>query len=259
MGVDRVRVSVVLPTYNEAGHAADLVAAVRDSLRGAGAEAEVLLVDDGSADGTADVVERTFRGDASVRVIRRTERGLAGAVRRGIEEARGDIVGAMDSDWAHDPAHLPLMLRLLDDFDVVVGSRFVRGGGMDEEWRYLCSYLFNVLVRWTLFTRIQDNLSGFFLARREVLDGLDRDRIFRGYGDYFIRLVAAWAERGVPMIEVPVWYRVRPTGHSKTRFLRMFVQYAWTVAETAARRGLRPRWKGPARAPIGRGGTPPRR
>lgn len=244
-----MKVSAILPTHDEAGHIVDLVGRCLDALRAAGVEAEVIVVDDQSADGTPDRVAEAFRGDPAVRVIRRSERGLAGAVRRGVEEATGGTVAVMDADFAHDPAHLPLMLSLLDRFDLVIGSRFVRGGGMDEEWRYIASYLFNLAVRWTLFTRIQDNLSGFFIARRALILQARAD-VFTGYGDYFIRLVSGLADAGAPMIEVPVWYRSRPTGTTKTRFVRVLLRYAAAVLRLAAARGLGARWKGPCRPPA---------
>ena len=131
-------VSVVLPTYNEREGIAELVAEILAVARRAGLDLEVLVVDDASPDGTAAHVETVFRADPAVRVyVRRGERGLASAILRGIQEARGDVVVIMDSDGNHDPALLPLMVRCVDDFDVVIGSRYVLGGGMlTSRFRY---------------------------------------------------------------------------------------------------------------------------
>src|SRR5262249_13038399 len=160
-------VSVVLPTYNEREGIAELVAEILGVARRTGLEVEVLVVDDASPDGTAAHVETVFRADPAVRVhVRRGERGLASAIYRGIREARGDIVVVMDSDGNHDPVLLPLMVRCAEDFDVVIGSRYVLGGGMlTSRFRYWGSYAFNILIRIVLGLRIHDNLSGYLAFR----------------------------------------------------------------------------------------------
>ena len=178
-------VSVILPTYNERDGIAELVAEIVAIARAARLDFEVLLVDDDSPDGTGAHVEEAFRAEPAVRVhVRRGERGLASAIHRGIVDARGDFVVVMDSDGNHDPALLPLMLRCAEDFDVVIGSRYVLGGGMlTSAFRYWASYAFNILIRVVLGLRIHDNLSGYLAFRRTLLDGLDAGRTFYGYGD----------------------------------------------------------------------------
>ena len=139
-------------------------------------------MDDASPDGTAAHVESSFRGDPAVRVhVRRDERGLASAIYRGIREARGDVVVVMDSDGNHDPALLPLMVRCVEEFDVVIGSRYVLGGGMlTSRFRYWGSYAFNILIRMVLGLRIHDNLSGYLAFRPTLLRGLTpRGRVLR--------------------------------------------------------------------------------
>src|SRR5882724_4281315 len=153
------RVSVVLPTYNESGNIGRLIPALRESgqsLR----ELELVVVDDDSPDHTADVARNSGPG---VRVIVRTdERGLATAVRRGIEAARGDVVVVMDTDFNHQPEMIPQMVDFLRYYDFVTGSRFTVGGGMEERGRYRLSFLFNLFCRMLLRTKLQDHLSGFF-------------------------------------------------------------------------------------------------
>jgi dolichol-phosphate mannosyltransferase len=224
-------VSVVLPTYNEREGIAELVAEVLAVARRAGLEPEVLVVDDASPDGTAAHVEAAFRADPAVRVlVRRGERGLAGAIHRGIREARGDVVVVMDSDGNHDPALLPLMVRCVDDFDVVIGSRYVLGGGMlTSRFRYWGSYAFNVLVRAVLGLNIHDSLSGYLAFRPGLLRPLDPDAVFYGYGDYAIRLLHQVVRRGGRVLEIPTVYRFRKGGESKTRFLAYFWTYLASV------------------------------
>lgn len=232
-------ISVVLPTYNEREGIAELVGEILGIARTAGLPVEVLVVDDDSPDGTAAHLADTFRGDPAVRVhVRRGERGLASAIRRGIAESRGDVVVVMDSDGNHDPALLPLMVRCAEEFDVVVGSRYVLGGGMlTSRFRYWASYTFNIVVRIVLGLRIHDNLSGYLAFRPRVLDGLDGDAIFYGYGDYAIRLLYRVVRAGGRVLEIPTVYRFRKGGESKTRFFA----YLWTYLASVFRLRLQGR------------------
>jgi dolichol-phosphate mannosyltransferase len=224
-------VSVVLPTYNEREGIGEVVDEVLAVLRGGGLEAEVLVIDDDSPDGTAAHLAERYRAEPRVRVhVRRGERGLASAVRRGLEGARGDTVLVMDSDGNHDPALLPLMVRCAAEFDVVVGSRYVLGGGMlTSAFRYWASYAFNVLIRVVLGLSIHDHLSGYLAFRRRLLAGLDADRVFYGYGDYAIRLLYQVVRRGGRVLEVPTVYRFRKGGESKTRLFAYFWTYLLSV------------------------------
>jgi len=224
-------ISVVLPTYNERDGIAELVEEVLAVGRAARLPLEVLVVDDDSPDGTAAHVAEVFAHEPAVRVhVRRGERGLATAIRRGIGDARGDIIVLMDSDGNHDPAMLPLMVRCAEGFDIVIGSRYVMGGGMPySAFRYWASYAFNVLIRIVLGLRIHDNLSGYFVFRRTLLTGLDADRIFYGYGDYAIRFLHQVVRRGGRVLEIPTVYGLRKGGESKTRFFAYFWTYLASV------------------------------
>lgn len=224
-------ISVVLPTYNERDGICELVAEILAVTRRAELDVEVLVIDDDSPDGTGPLVEATFKDDPAVRVhVRRGERGLASAIRRGLAEAHGDLLVVMDSDGNHDPALVPLMARCAEDFDVVIGSRYVLGGGMlTSAFRYWASYAFNVFIRIVLMLRIHDHLSGYLAFRRTLLDRLDGDRIFYGYGDYAIRLLWQVVRGGGRVLEIPTVYRFRRGGESKTRFLAYFWTYTGSV------------------------------
>ena len=226
-------VSVVLPTYNEREGIAELVSEVLAVARRAGLALEVLVVDDASPDGTAAHVQAAFGGEPAVHVhVRRGERGLASAIHRGIREARGDVVVVMDSDGNHDPALLPLMVRCAEEFDVVIGSRYVLGGGMlTSRFRYWGSYAFNLVIRIVLGLRIHDNLSGYLAFRPTLLSGLDHEAVFYGYGDYAIRLLHHVVRGGGRVLEIPTVYRFRKGGESKTRFLA----YLWTYLASVVR------------------------
>lgn len=213
--------SVVLPTYNEREGIAEVVGEVLAVARGAGLAPEVLVVDDDSPDGTAAHVTAAFAGDPAVRVhVRRGVRGLAGAVRRGLELARGETLAVMDADGNHDPALLPRMVRHAAEVDVVVGSRYVPGGGMPtSRVRAAGSYALNLAVRAVLSLPVHDSLSGYLCFRRGLLGRLDADAVFYGYGDYAVRLLYHVVRSGGRVLELPTVYRARKGGTSKTRLL----------------------------------------
>jgi dolichol-phosphate mannosyltransferase len=239
-----VAVSIVLPTYNERDNILDLIRAIEEELAGLDLGYEILVVDDDSPDGTANLVRETYGLDAAgfapgevavaprVRLIVRTrDKGLARSIRCGLEAAVGRTLVVMDTDFNHPPHMIPQMVDLLRYYDLVIGSRFVMRGGMEDALRYRLSFLYNVFIRMLLHTQIQDNLSGYFAVRRERLFTLsDRfDRIFYGYGDYFIRLLLlAWRSEW-RILEVPVFYILRRHGDSKTGFWRIFRDYTAAV------------------------------
>lgn len=239
-------VTVVLPTFNERDNIIDLVNAIEQELTPLAVGYEVLVVDDNSPDGTAQAVrdhfalaevgEREWSGKlgnlGSVRVVVRVQdKGLAKSIRHGLEVARGSTLVVMDTDFNHDPAMIPQMVDLLRYYDLVIGSRFVMRGGMEDALRYKLSFAYNIFIRALFRTQIQDNLSGFFAIRRERLFELVPlfDKIFYGYGDYFIRLLLAAWRRDWKILEVPVFYILRRHGDSKTGFWRIFRDYTSAV------------------------------
>lgn len=246
-----VDVSVVLPTYNESQNIGDLIDALAAHLGPLGGSYEVLVVDDNSPDDTAGTVRRRYgldthgvavlgdslganAGRGLVRLqVRRANKGLANSIRDGIEMAWGRTLVVMDTDFNHDPAMVPQMVDLLRYYDLVIGSRFVMRGGMEEVWRYRASLFYNYFIRFLFQTQIQDHLSGFFAVRRERLATLAPmfGRVFYGYGDYFIRLLlVAWRDNW-RILEVPVFYILRRHGSSKTGFVKILRDYTAAVVD----------------------------
>jgi dolichol-phosphate mannosyltransferase len=256
-------VSVVLPTYNERGNICDLIDAIsaeleRPPVGGAtqpptdGRAYEVVVMDDNSPDDTAGVVRARYGlvGDdvngwlgrlgaaGTLRLIVRTaDKGLAKSIRHGLEVAQGQTLVVMDTDFNHDPALIPQMVDLLRYYDLVIGSRFVMRGGMEDALRYRLSQLYNVFIRTLLHTQIQDNLSGYFAVRRANLMELAPifDKVFFGYGDYFIRLLLVAWRKDWRILEVPVFYILRRHGTSKTGFWRIFRDYTEAVLRLRVR------------------------
>ena len=231
------KTSIILPTYKERDNIVELVQAIHQHLGAEGFDYEVVVVDDNSPDGTAEVVRAAFGDCSQVKLhVRTQERGLASALRYGAEHSDGEVLVFMDTDFNHDPAMIPQLVKFLEYYDVVIGSRFVMGGGMEDHARYNYSFLYNLFVRVTLRTQIQDNLSGFFAMSRDKLMLLDLDRIFGGYGEYFIRLLFVSWRKGFRLLEVPVFYVLRRHGTSKSQFFKMLRDYTRCVLSLRLRR-----------------------
>lgn len=232
--MSKILASVILPTYNESGNIVKLIEAIRHGLALRHIVGEVIVVDDDSPDKTGLLAQKYFSKIPEVRVIiRRGERGLATAIRRGLEAAVGEIVLVMDTDFNHEPKLVPRLVEECDKYDFVIGSRYIKGGGMENKTREWLSRLFNVfLVRPIIGSPVYDNLSGFFAMKRIELEKLNFDNIFYGYGDYFIRLIYLAKKQGNTFAEVPSFYKDREYGSSKSQFLSMFRDYflaAWRI------------------------------
>ena len=129
-------VSVILPTYNERDNIGELIECIDIALRAESFAYECLVVDDNSPDGTAQFVREQFGNRENIRVcVRLHERGLASAIKHGVLNAAGDVVVVMDTDFNHDPRMIPQMVKFLQYYDIVIGSRFVMRGGMRERGR----------------------------------------------------------------------------------------------------------------------------
>lgn len=221
-----MKASIILPTYNEKDNIVELVQAIFKAIPPT-IDYEVVIVDDNSPDGTAEAVVRCFGNDPRLKLfVRVQDRGLASAIRYGIEHSSGEILLFMDTDFNHDPALLPQMISFLEFYDIIIGSRFVMSGGMEDRFRQYCSLVYNWGIRLLFGTPVHDNLSGFFAIYRNKLLSMDLNQIFYGYGDYFIRLLMVGHKRGYKMLEIPVFYRLRLHGHSKTQFISTFNKYS---------------------------------
>jgi dolichol-phosphate mannosyltransferase len=220
-----VKVSVILPTYNEAGNIAALVRAIKAHTPSTW-QREILVVDDNSPDRTYEIVCEAFAGDPEVKAVLRTaDRGLAKSIRAGIDMSTGDRIVVMDTDFTHDPVEIPRLLHVGQIYDLVSGSRFCAGGRMQDTRHYLASLAYNWLMRIILRTQVQDNLGGYFTIDANKLRLLPLDRIFFGYGDYFFRLLHYAQKRGFSVVEIPARYEVRHAGISKSNFLKMLITY----------------------------------
>jgi len=219
-------VSVVLGTYNEKDNIIQLIKSLLRNLKTY--SPEIIVVDDSSPDGTAEVVRRTF--GKRVQVIVRRQRGLATALHRGISEARGDVVLLMDADFSHDPEQAPRLVEFAMRYGAANGSRFRKGGMFESrKHRSLGTQLVQTYAKVLMRSNITDFTNGYVAVQRKLLMSLDLPRIFYGYGDYGVRLFYRLQQRGVRVAELPVKYRSRTKGITKTREWRTGLMYQWNT------------------------------
>ena len=216
----RPKVAIVVPTYNEAGN---LPVLARRLFALDIPKSVLIVVDDGSPDGTGDVaagLEKEYGG--RVKLIQRgSKQGLGTAYVAGLAHALdtgAEYVVHMDADLSHAPEYIPGFLRDLQEADVVVGSRYVEGGGSEEEWglrRRILSMIGNAGIRAVTGIRTRDVTSGFKGFRREVLASLDMTG-FRCRGFAFLpEETSACQRRGYRVVEHPIIFAQRVSGESK--------------------------------------------
>jgi len=226
-----MNLSIILPTYNERDAINALISEIYEILEVQPFNFEIIIVDDNSPDGTYKEVAEQWKGNPRVRpLLREKEKGLATAILHGIRHSEGEKVIVMDTDFNHPPKLIPLLVNITDYFEIASCSRYVIGGGMEtSRFRYFGSKVFNKFVHYTLKMQTTDNLSGYYCFKKEVLDGLPAEKIFFGYGDYFIRFLYVMQRMKHPIIEIPVVYEDRLGGLSKTDLKSEFFRYFRSV------------------------------
>jgi dolichol-phosphate mannosyltransferase len=212
------RFLVIIPTYNEAANIGQLIPHVLEQ----DPRLEVLVVDDNSPDGTADLVEAMTRTDSRVHLLRRPAKaGLGTAYIAGFRwalERKYDYIFEMDADFSHDPKHLPEFLRAIQNADLVLGSRYLKGRVTVVNWpmgRLLLSYFANVYARWVTGLKVFDATGGFKCFRREVLEKIDLDRVRSNGYAFQIEMSFRAARLGFRIVEIPIVFVDRTDGTSK--------------------------------------------
>ena len=217
---------IVIPTYNEAANIEAITAELL-ALPAIKGERHILIVDDDSPDGTGDIAEALAqRNPGKISVLHRYhDPGLGRAYIDGFRKALdmgADVVVQMDADFSHSPEYIPVFLEILkdrEDVDVVVGSRYVAGGQLDEHWswwrRFLSWWANAIYTRLILNLNVKDGTAGFKAWRRETLEGIGLERIDSN-GYVFQVEMAYVAERlGYKTLEIPIYFEDRRIGKSK--------------------------------------------
>jgi dolichol-phosphate mannosyltransferase len=229
------RVWVVIPTYNEAENVDRILRAASAELeRAAPGDYRILVVDDQSPDGTGELAERAARELGTVEVLHRTNKsGLGHAYLAGFAHALGagaELLIEMDADFSHDPRYLSDLLDAAADADLVLGSRYVDGGGV-RDWglaRKLISRGGGLYARAILRIDVHDLTGGFKCIRREVLEAIDLGSV-RAEGYVFqIEVTYRALLAGFRVVEIPIVFRDRAEGTSKLS-ARIAIEAMWLV------------------------------
>lgn len=225
---------VIIPTYNERENLPRLVPLVL----GQDPRLEILVIDDGSPDGTGKVADTLAADEPRLHVLHRAGKlGLGTAYLAGFRwglERGYDWLFEMDADFSHDPSHLPAFIHALADYDLVLGSRYLQGRVTVVNWpiaRLLLSYFANVYARVVTGLPLYDATGGFKAFRREVLEALALDRVeSEGYSFQIEMSMRAW-KRGFRIGEIPIVFVDRTTGESKMskRIIREAVWRVWKL------------------------------
>ncbi len=234
---DFVRTSIIIPTYNERDNISDLV----QQVLALPYELHIIIVDDNSPDGTGQAAEELAREEPRLCVIHRAGKlGLGTAYLAGFElamEQGAACVMTMDADFSHDPQYIPDLLRHSEHFDLVIGSRYVPGGGTRNwHWqRILLSWGANRIARSALGLQPNDCTAGFRLYRREVLESIDTGAIFSNGYSFLLEMLFQVQRAGWRIGETPILFTDRRHGTSKISKTEI-AKAGYTV--------LRLRWEG---------------
>jgi len=226
-----MQITAIIPTYNEAENLPQMVSA----LFALSLDIQILIIDDNSPDGTGRVADELARQTGRIRVIHREGKlGLRSAYLNGFRLALDqatDAVIQMDADFSHDPSRIPEMVKKLETCDLVLGSRYIPGGSVDEQWpwwRRNLSAFANFYARSILALKPHDVTTGYRIWRRETLLSLPFDRIQSNGYIFLVEMVYLAQCLRYRIGEVPIYFADRRSGKSKMSF-RIQVEAAFRV------------------------------
>lgn len=236
----RERALVIVPTYNERENVRRLVETVLEK----DPRIDMLIVDDGSPDGTGAIIQEIAAGNSRVHLLSRPRKmGLGTAYIEGFRWALArdyEYILEMDADFSHDPAHLPHFLAAVEDADLVLGSRYQQGRVTVVNWpisRLILSYCANIYARGVTGLPVWDATGGFKCFRRSVLEAIDLDHVrSNGYAFQIEMSFRAW-KRNFRIAEIPIVFVDRTEGTSKmsNRIVREAVWMVWRLRWWALR------------------------
>ena len=217
---NKITVSVVLPTYNEKQNIEEMI---RQLLLHIKDNVEIIVSDDNSPDKTWKMVQDISKKDKRIKLIRRFKnKGVGPSIWDGIKESKGDYIVWMDCDLTMPPSLVPKMISLLKEYDVVVGSRYIKGGKDDRSFiRVVTSRLINLFANIILNFKIKDYDSGFVAVRNEVFDNVKFNP--QGHGEYCIEFLYKCTKKNYQIKEIGYRFTERKLGESKTS------QYVYSV------------------------------
>jgi dolichol-phosphate mannosyltransferase len=242
-----VNTSIIVPTYNERENLPDLV----NQILALDIDADVIVVDDNSPDGTGKLADELATATNRVQVIHRPGKlGLGTAYVTGFKLAlarNADRVVTMDADFSHNPRYIPALVALTDTYHIGIGSRYVPGGSVAQDWgvhRRFLSWGANLFARTTLGLKANDCTAGFRCYRSEVLRNIDLDRIFSNGYSFLIEMMYRCQRLGYSFGETPILFENRHKGSPKMSQQEIY-RAMWTVIRLGLSRLMF--WRSPER------------
>ena len=215
-------VSIILSTYNEKLSIEHTIAELIKYIPGV----EIIVVDDNSPDGTLEIIKKINYDNLKI-LSRKKTKGLASAFLLGLINARGDVIGWVDSNMGDVVRKFPEMLKILEDSDIVVLSRYVAGGDdKRNRIRVIASYMLNKFSKFILRSKISDLSSGIFVIKKKVLN--DVVPIAKGHGEFMIEFLYQAEKKGNKILEIPYIHPIDAEGNSKSfPNLGKFIQFGF--------------------------------
>ncbi len=227
--------SIILPTYNEKESIVKTIKSIKSAVKNK--DYEIIVVDDNSPDKTWNIVDTVFKKNSKVRCLRRiNKKGLSSAIIDGFIQAKGEYLFVMDADGQHDEKKLNIMFEKIKKNDIVIGTRFRKGGSV-EGWsktRILASRIGAILARPFLSKKITDPMSGFFGIKKSVFMKYKNNLDGRGYK---ILLDILFQNKKFKIEEVPFKFKTRKAGKSKLSF-KVMIEYLLMLGKHAVRTNL---------------------
>ncbi len=235
-----MKVVIIIPTYNENENIAPLITALQKVFQELPYDMNILIVDDNSPDGTAQTVKDLMRRSSNIHLITGRKQGLGLAYMRGMKYAldvlRATVIVEMDADFSHNPADVPLMIKTLEKgYDFIIGSRYVQGGKIPEDWGFTCRMISlggNMFARYVGgLHEIHDCTAGFRAIHASVLKKIDLTKLgVKGYA--FQVALLSWAVANHALIkEIPVEFVNRIRGETKIGISDIieFITLVWSI------------------------------
>lgn len=222
--------SVVIPAHNESKCLEKLVLKLKDDVSKLNKRFEIIIVNDNSTDDSLQVLKRLKKNvDELVIINREKNPGVGNAIREGLYKTKGKIIITMDGDLSHNPAEIPKLLGSLGKYDIVCGSRYIRGGKAYIEFsRKIISNTFNVIFRNLLRIPVKDFTSGFRAYKREVIEKINLKN--ENFGIYIEVPLKAYLA-GFKLTEAPITYSKRKSGHSNLNYFVQGPEYLKVILE----------------------------
>ncbi len=210
---------IIIPTYNESENIYQFLQFIYDSCKSI--DFSVLVVDDNSPDGTSEIVEKWRSEYSNCFLLKRKEKeGLGKAYVAGFVWGLArdfDYFLEIDADFSHKPEYIPELLKKLDDYDFVIGSRYIKGGGVSgwSIFRQIISRLGSLYARLLLNVNVKDFTGGFNLWKRKVIEGIDLNSLYSSGYSFQIEMKYRAIKKGFKFIEYPIIFVERANGKSK--------------------------------------------